>query len=243
MDFLVKKGTKAAAFTRVSFLKEQVILSGVTEAILPYNEIDLKIIIHLETSARSESNQQHGVNAIIYTPHVSQLTFLFTPSIPPIPVDVLGNGKEIFSLLDEKHPFKSFSYEFQNSQADTVRKYFAQELTRRLEDHLKYGIHTEELVRVIRRGQVEEVRYSLLQKTPKKLAETLFVLFFLVILLVPIGFLYYLFKHWNNDVICWSFAAGSCIFLLIGIISLRKIFNRYLIQKKLEAAKKGNTEN
>ena len=235
-------------FSRVSFLPEQVILHGVSEVVLSYAETELNVELYLDVSTRKLPMPRHKpsyISRLEHTPHVSQVTLTFCTEALFIPITILGSEQFLFSLLEEKPPFKKFSYEFKNKEADIVRHYFAQELTRRLEDHKAYGIHTEIPVRVIREGEQERVLYS----PGSKQTSSYFLSGVMIAAVIGGGLLfcgglgYYLTNHWNNDVICWGFVAGICIFLLLGIIFLLKMFNRYLIQKKLEAAKKGNTNH
>ena len=247
MELTVNSHSKAD-FARISFLREQVVLHGVSEVVLSYAETELNVELYLDVSTRKlpmPRNKPSYISRLEYTPHVSQITLTFCTEALFIPITILGSEQFLFSLLEEKHPFKKFSYEFKNKEADIVRHYFAQELTRRLEDHKAYGIHTEIPVRAIREGEQERVLYA--PESKQTSSDFLSAVMISVVigggLLLCGGLGYYLAKHWNNDVICWSFAVGICIFVLLDIILLLKMFRRHLIKKKLEAAKKGNTKN
>ena len=235
-------------FASISFLPEYVILHGISAVVLPYSKTELTVELCLDVSTRQLSTRRNKPSYMLrleYSAHVSQVTLTFCTESLFIPITILGSERFLYSLLKEKHPFKKFSYEFKNKEADTVRHYFAQELTRRLEDHKAYGIHTEIPVRVVREGEQEHIWY-----TPEnKQNSTDFLSGVTIAAVIGIGLLfcgglgYYLANHWNNDVICWSFAVGISIFALIDIIFLLGMFKRHLIQKKLEAAKKENTKN
>ena len=249
MEWKIKPfANEPSAFTHISFTPEYIILHGLLDKKLPYEQTELTVIMHLALSTTASGGffvQQRptparGHSSLIYQPNIGHYTLKFNTNaqilevetLAPIQIEHTNFLKQIFTLLDEKHPFKKFSYEFTNI-TDFPRQEFAKELARQLEEHIKYGMHTEkfeQLSQLCNPGTNTAIytKYPVFFRAPEYAFPILVgVVLPLIGILFSIGVMSYLLPQWNNNGVYWGFAIGT---------SFLTLFCQWFICKQLKIA-------
>lgn len=265
MELKIKSfANEPSAFTHISFTPECIILHGLLDKKLPYEQTELTVIIHLTLSTaagggffvQQSPSPTKGHSSLIYQPNIGHYTFKFNTNgqllevqtLTPIQIEHTNFLKQIFTLLDEKHPFKKFTYEITNT-TDFPRQEFAKELTRQLEEHIKYGMHTEKfemLSQLFNPGTNTAVytKYPVFFRAPEYAFPILVgVVFPAIGILFSIGIMAYLLPQWDNNGIYWGFAIGTSLLTLFCIWFMIKQFKIAQINKKLNKLKQAEKNN
>ena len=240
MELKIDNPTQEKQFiSKICFKENAVVLQGQTPVVLSYSETDFRLVIHLRvgTSFCAEKSQ----NKINYIPQVHFLTFEFTSNNFTYQVNHVGTLKLCFELLDQKYPFKQFSFGFENHQNDPLTVKLAQRITTAFNDHLKYGLHENILYpRAQSLGTTPHRVYYYWEDNPfHPIIGTVLVSGILLLgTIFPLWLLYYLYIHREFDVVWWGFAIFVVLILSFIVFYLQQAIKALKTHRKLQQLKK-----